>query len=265
MAILSHRLRAQGPRLAAAQARLGFIRECFVWRHHRWDQITRDDFQVITTGIGNIKRAQLHPVALEWLYDRKLVCRRIGVGGDWHPTDSKGLRQGPFEAPNCFCPATSHCSPKPMEGRAICGGPRSPPRQLRWLKTHQSAEPRRKYIGCVGRCCCCRTRPPQPRRAFAMRVTLHADRMLASESCAAQPASPASGLWRDRGKHSEARDLLAPLLRLVHRRLRHTGAGRRQGSARAGRIGAGYFSAGMAWLARWSRCRASRTPRPSPS
>ena len=97
VAILSHRLRAQGPRLAAAQARLGFIRECFVWRHHRWDQITRDDFQVITTGIGNIKRAQLHPVALEWLYDRKLVCRRIGVGGDWHPTDSKEFRQGPFD------------------------------------------------------------------------------------------------------------------------------------------------------------------------
>ena len=43
-----------------------------------------------------------------------------------------------------------------------------------------------------------------------MRVTLHADRMLASGSCAPQPASPASGLRRDRGKHSEARDLLAP-------------------------------------------------------
>jgi len=264
VAILSHRLRAQGPRLAAAQARLGFIRECFVWRHHRWDQITRDDFQVITTGIGNIKRAQLHPVALEWLYDRKLVCRRIGVGGDWHPTDSKGLRQGPFEAPNCFCPATSHCSPKPMEGRAICGGPRSPPRQLRWLKTHQSAEPRRKYIGCVGRCCC-RTRPPQPRRAFAMRVTLHADRMLASESCAAQPASPASGLWRDRGKHSEARDLLAPFYggsskASAHRcwktpRLRSYGGG----------LVPPISALGWRGLLRWSRCRASRTPRPSPS
>jgi hypothetical protein len=125
--------------------------------------------------------------------------------------------------------------------RASIGSPRQ-----RWLKTHNSAGPRRKYIGCVGRCCCCRTRPLQPRRAFAMRVKLHADRMLASGSCAPQPASSASG--------ATGASVAKPAISLPP-----STAGSSKASARrcwktprlcsCGRIAVGYFSAGMAWLA----------------
>ena len=45
-------------------------------------------------------------------------------------------------------------------------------------------------------------------------------------------ATSLARLWRDKGKRAEARDLLVPALRVVHRRLRHRRPERRQGSAR---------------------------------
>ena len=45
-------------------------------------------------------------------------------------------------------------------------------------------------------------------------------------------ATSLARLWRDQGKRAEARDLLAPVYALVHRRLRHARPHRREGAAR---------------------------------
>ena len=45
-------------------------------------------------------------------------------------------------------------------------------------------------------------------------------------------ATSLARLWRDQGKRAEARDLLAPVYALVHRRLRHARPDRREGAAR---------------------------------